>query len=807
MSLVGTSIGHIRFESLLGMGGMGEVYRAFDEKLQRVVAVKTIRAEHRLSGTARARFLREARILSRLANPLICQVYDLIESEEADLLVLEFVDGETLDQLRFGRRLAEREVLEVGARIAEALTVAHREHIIHRDLKPANIMVLPSGAVKVLDFGIARSSADEAQASDTAGGAGRGGRASWDSWGGSANDPGDASAPPPGGAGIPHGQPPDPESTIALAGRATGDSEFSAALTQQGSIVGTILYMSPEQASGEELTEASDIFSFGILLQELLTGRSPYPVEPLPQLLMRVAENGSLALSAEDGIDPEVARLVEDLKHPIPARRPTAMECLERLRHLLDKPQRLRRRRLKVAALATTFALLTVVLAIVSYLAVREKRARTQAENLAVELERAANRANREARTANRVVDFLVELFEQADPERSQGRAVTVREIVDLGGQRITRQLANEPLIQSRLQDTLGGITWRLGDLTTAAKLLEQALATEERERGPDDLAVAEVLSHLGAVDIDLGRLPEAGQALARALTIFGLQASPPVDELARTLNSMGALAYKQGDLEAAEAHFGRSLELLRKTAEPPARDVALALNNLAILAWRRADFTTADRRYREALVVNEELLGANHPHLAAQLNNMGILARDLGNFAESERLHRRALAIAEKALGPSHPDVASILNSLARLYGRLGRIDEGIALLERALAICRATYGAAHAETATTMLRLGDFERQAKRWRRAEQLVPAGKEGLGAALGAEHARMVEAWTALGRLRRDQGRLGAAAAAFREGVRIGTATLGASHPDVAALERELASLANLQDTRPIGGRS
>jgi serine/threonine-protein kinase len=111
MSLVGTTIGHIRFESLLGMGGMGEVYRAFDEKLQRVVAVKTIRAEHRLSGTARARFLREARILSRLANPLICQVYDLIESEEADLLVLEFVDGETLDQLRTGRRLAERTVL------------------------------------------------------------------------------------------------------------------------------------------------------------------------------------------------------------------------------------------------------------------------------------------------------------------------------------------------------------------------------------------------------------------------------------------------------------------------------------------------------------------------------------------------------------------------------------------------------------------------------------------------------------------------------------------------------------------------
>lgn len=765
MSLVGTTIGHIRFEALLGMGGMGEVYRAFDEKLQRVVAVKTIRTEHRLSGNARSRFLREARILSKLANPLICQVYDLVEAEEADLLVLEYVDGETLDQLRAGRELAEQTVLELGAKIAEALTVAHREHIIHRDLKPANIMVLPSGAVKVLDFGIARSSSLP-----------------------EADEPG----PTPRGPASPApALPQDPESTIALLQREMGTTSFSAALTQQGSIVGTVLYMSPEQASGEELTEASDMFSFGILLQELLTGEPAYPNEPIAQLLLRVADNGSLPIS---GVDPDVARLVEDLKHPIPGRRPTATQCLERLRFILDKPQRLRRRRLKVAALSTSFALLTTVLAVVSYLAVREKRARAHAESLAAELEHEVSRANREATTANSVVEFLVDLFEQADPEQSQGRAVTVREIVDLGGQRITRQLADEPLIQARIQDTLGGITWRLGDLAAAVKLLEEALRTEERERGPDDPAVAEVLAHLGAVYVDLERFPEAAKALERAEAIFSRERKPPVAELARTLNSLGALAYKQGDLTAAETHFARSLELLRREAQPPPRDVALALNNLAILAWRRADFPTATARYREALAINEELLGANHPHLAAQLNNMGILARDLGNYAESESLHRRALAIAEKALGPSHPDVASILNSLARLYGKQGRIEEGIALLERALAICRQAYGAAHAETGTTMLRLGDFERQAKRLARAEPLITNGKNTLTAALGPEHSRLVEAWTALGRLRRDQGRRLEAAAAFAEGARIGRATLGATHPDVAALEQELASL-------------
>lgn len=234
MSLVGTSIGHIRFESLLGMGGMGEVYRAFDEKLQRVVAVKTIRAEHRLSGTARARFLREARILSRLANPLICQVYDLIESEEADLLVLEFVDGETLDQLRFGRRLAEREVLEVGARIAEALTVAHREHIIHRDLKPANIMYDPATQkARLLDFGIAR----------------------------------DAELP------------------------------AEERLTRAGFFVGTLQYVAPEALSGELVGEQADVYSLAVIAYQLLTELTPFPGKNPRELFQQLLTQDPISLN------------------------------------------------------------------------------------------------------------------------------------------------------------------------------------------------------------------------------------------------------------------------------------------------------------------------------------------------------------------------------------------------------------------------------------------------------------------------------------------------------------------------------
>ena len=772
MTLVGSTIGHIRLDALLGVGGMGEVYRGFDEKLQRLVAVKTILAEHRLSSDAKARFVREARILSRLAHPAICQVYDLIEAEEADFLVLEFVEGSTLDELTWARPLSERDVLELGVRIAEALAVAHRERIIHRDLKPANIMVLPSGAVKVLDFGIARSATETEGALSVP-------------------------APPAAGFAVPAkpgaaaSVPADPERTHVLAGEGPSSGEISAALTQQGLILGTVRYMSPEQAAGEDLTESSDLFSLGIVLQELLTGRPAYEEGALGELLRRVIECGSLPV---EGVDPDVARLIEDLKHPTPARRPNAEATLERLRFILAKPQRLRRRRIRLAAAAAAFVLLTVVLAVVSILAVRAERARARAEDLAQRLELEAERANREATTAKRVAGFLVDLFEEADPEQAQGRDVTVREVVARGSGRIQAQLAAEPLVQAQLQNTLGAISWRLGDHARAAELLELALGTVEREKGGDGPEAASVLAQLGAIYADQQRFPEAKRVLARARAVLERMPRPPAGDLGRTFNSMGTVALREGDLAEAEKLFSRSLELQRSAEPPEEREIAGTLNNLAILAWQRADYPAAERHYRQALEINERRLGPDDPRLAAPLNNMGILLRDQGRYEEAALLHRRALTIAEKSLGPAHPDVASILSSLARLRGRQGRVTEGIALLERALRICRSAHGDAHPETGTTLVRLGDLERRAGQLGRAERRITAGREILASALGEDHPRLIEALTALGRLRHDQHRDGPAAAALREAERIGVAALGADHPAVTAVRVELASL-------------
>src|SRR3954454_22275979 len=152
----GSHVGRIRIDALLGAGGMGEVYRGWDEKLERAVALKSITSERRLSPALRARFLREARVLSKLDHPNICRIWDVLELVDGDWLGLELIDGPTL-RARIENGLPRQEAIAIALQVARVLAVAHGRGIIHRDLKPDNVMQTASGTVKVLDFGLARA--------------------------------------------------------------------------------------------------------------------------------------------------------------------------------------------------------------------------------------------------------------------------------------------------------------------------------------------------------------------------------------------------------------------------------------------------------------------------------------------------------------------------------------------------------------------------------------------------------------------------------------------------------------------------
>lgn len=236
MSLsTGTKLGPYEIQSALGAGGMGEVYRARDTRLDRIVAIKILSANLSENSELAARFEREARAISSLNHPHICHLYDIGTQDGTSYLVMEYLEGETLaDRLRKGP-LPLKQALDVAIQIAEALAFAHRAGILHRDLKPGNVMLTPSGA-KLLDFGLAKSSA-----------------------------PLSAS-----GAAITNLTPSTPTMTIA---------ELTTpvkALTQKGTVVGTFQYMAPEILQGAEADARSDVFSLGCVFYEVFTGRRAF---------------------------------------------------------------------------------------------------------------------------------------------------------------------------------------------------------------------------------------------------------------------------------------------------------------------------------------------------------------------------------------------------------------------------------------------------------------------------------------------------------------------------------------------------
>src|ERR1700692_1011859 len=223
----GTKLGPYEIESPLGAGGMGEVYRARDARLDRSVAIKVLASHLVSSPELKQRFDREARALSALNHPNICQIFDRASQNGADYLVMEFLEGETLaDRLRKGA-LPLADVLRIGAEIADALQRAHRAGIVHRDMKPGNIMVTKSGA-KLMDFGLAKPS----------------------SFGKTAES---GSAP-----------------MLSAAMTVTAATPVTP-LTSAGTIIGTIQYMSPEQIAGQEADARSDIFCFGCILYGMVT--------------------------------------------------------------------------------------------------------------------------------------------------------------------------------------------------------------------------------------------------------------------------------------------------------------------------------------------------------------------------------------------------------------------------------------------------------------------------------------------------------------------------------------------------------
>jgi TolB-like protein/tetratricopeptide (TPR) repeat protein len=317
----GTRLGRYEILSAIGAGGMGEVYRAHDSVLDRQVAIKLLPPETAADPSARQRLRREAMAVAAIDHPYICKIFEIGEQDAALFLVMEYVPGETLDRRLQGGRLPAAEALRLGGEIAEALEEAHARRFLHRDLKPANIMVTPHGHVKVMDFGLARRVED---------------------------------------------MPPPDQATRELP---------ASRLTAAGMIVGTPDYMSPEQVKGLDLDSRSDLFSFGVILAEMLGGRHPFRQPSVGETLSAVLREPP-ALS--DDMPQPLKAVVNRLLAKDPRDRHTsAAEVRADLRRLASSSDTIAiapvARRASVVRKRAAWAALAVALTLGGYLAVKAR--------------------------------------------------------------------------------------------------------------------------------------------------------------------------------------------------------------------------------------------------------------------------------------------------------------------------------------------------------------------------------------------------------------------------------------------------
>ena len=611
MSLVGTKVRNFRIVEKLGKGGMGEVYVAFDEILERKVALKAIRAEHRLSPEAKKRFLREARILSKLDQPGICRIYDFVDGEEADFLVLELIEGTTL--LEASSRLDDARKLNVAWQIAEALVAAHAEGIVHRDLKPDNVMLTPDGEVKVLDFGLARS------------------------------------AESPDIGPIVHDSARDVESD------ADDFDQTATAMaddTALGRVIGTPFYMSPEQARGEQVTPASDMYSLGLTLQTLFTGKLAYDAPKDRATLMGLAREGRTR--PVTGVDRDLAALIEQLKSPARAQRPTAAATTERLQRILDKPRR-RRRRLAVAAV-----LLLVVIAGVKY---------------TLDLRRERGEADRRRAQAEDLIEFMLgDLREKLTPV---GRLDVLDDVGDKA-------------------------------LEYFASLREAELTDAERSR------LSKAMSQVGEVRVAQGDLEAASVAFEESLAIAEeVVARDPANAefkvgLGAALFWVGSVHYAREELDSAEQRFQDYLRVSEElvAAEPDnpewQLEVGYAHTNLAAVRERRGDLDGALRSLTASVEIKRRLVDdapADTERRSSLANSLDWLAQtlesrgDLDGGLQARRSSleiRRALAEAD----PKDMDALRLLGNAENLTGavldKMGRDDEALVHFHADLEIAR---------------------------------------------------------------------------------------------------------------------
>jgi len=758
-------IDHYHLLQLIGEGGMGEVWLAEQKQpIRRRVAIKLIKAGMDTREVV-SRFESERQALALMDHPAIAKVFDAGTTPEGrPYFVMEYVAGMPITTYCDRRKLSTRQRLELFISVCEGVQHAHQKAIIHRDLKPSNILVTEvdgKPVPRIIDFGVAKATSQRLSARTL--------------------------------------------------------------YTQVGAVIGTLDYISPEQADsgGVDIDTRSDVYSLGVVLYELLSGALPFDFRklaydevlrclreqdaPTPSTKLRT-QNGNSALTAKNRNadlpalvsllqgDPDAITL-KALEKDRARRYSTPLELAADIgRYLRNEPVSAHapsaayraRKYIRRHRLGVTLVSLLILLAVISAIA------------QTIQLRRIRHERDR----ADRITDFLTDMFKVPAPSEARGNTVTAREILDRSSNEIERELHQDPEVRSQLMLVMAKTYENLGLFSRAHELMERVVEDRRITLGPDHPKTLEAMSQMGWVLYREGREVEA-ERLTRTTIAAQSRVLGPDDPA--TLESKDHLVW----ILIRQAHYAEVEKLERELIAASSRKLGTEnprtlrfMDGLAVAYANQSRFAEAEAEYRTLLDLERRNLGADHPSTLATMVHLANMYQGQGNYEEAEKLYRETREIQQRILGPDHPDTARTMTTLANtLRFEPGRNSEAEELYRKSLEIELRVAGPDHPYTMAAKEGLANLLSSEHRYAEAETLLREIVIERQRILGPDHTDTLLAQYNLATVLNHENRYPEAEKLVRETLAAQTRLLDPNDPDTLASRSVLADVL-LKEQKP-----
>jgi tetratricopeptide (TPR) repeat protein len=751
-------IGSYQLLQLIGAGGMGEVWLAEQkEPVRRRVAIKLIKAGMDTREVV-ARFESERQALALMDHPAIAKVFDAGSTAEGrPYFVMEYVAGLPITLYCDRHKLNTRQRLKLFISVCEGVQHAHQKAIIHRDLKPSNILVMEvdgKPVPRIIDFGIAK----------------------------------------------------------ATSHRLSGETVH----TQVGAVIGTLGYISPEQADsgGEDIDTRSDVYSLGVVLYELLSGALPFDFRrlaydealrclreqdaPSPSTRLRTRGEDSAPAAKNRGADlPTLVSLLQGdpdaitlrALEKVRARRySTPIELAADIgRYLCNEPvlarapgiayragKFVRRHRLAVT-LVSLLALLTLIFAVAQGVELR--------------------RIRRERDRADRITDFLTNMFKVSAPSEARGNTVTAREILDRSSNEIERELGKDVEARTQLMLVMARTYENLGLFSRAHALMERVIEDRRRTLGVDNPKTLEAMSEMGWVLHREGRDDEAERLIRTTIDAQSRVLGPDNPSTLESRDHLARIFLRQAHYAEVEKLERELIAISRSSQGLENPQTLRFMESLAIALARQSRFAEAEGEYREVLESQRSNLGTDHPDTLATMHSLASMYLDQGNDEEAEKLYRETLQIDQRVLGSEHPDTANAMTTLANtIRFDPDRRAEAERLYGKALEIELRVVGQDHPYTTSAQEGLANVLSAENRYAEAEALLRQILSERQHVLGAEHTDTLLSQYNLASVLKHEERYGEAENLIRETLGTQARVLDTNDPDTLASKSLLADI-------------